>query len=126
MTAENTQSKTTEELGLSFKDTRDRLLKLLAEKAAVLKIMYPEGQMEEIKGLSGKDILHKKLADLERQIMEVFDSYILHLFESVELDTKELNMESKKLTKLTCWLIVLTSILTVSTVILVIRTFMGK
>lgn len=126
MPAENPQPKTTEELGLSFKDARDHLSRLLAEKATVLKIMYPEGPMDQVKELSGKEILNKKLADLERQIAQVFDYYMLHLFESLQSETKELSMESKKLTRLTWWLIALTFILTVSTVALVVRTFMGR
>lgn len=126
MTAESIQSKTDDELGLSFKDARIQLSKLLAEKQTTVKILYPEGPIDMVKDLSGRDILKMKLADLDRQIMQVFDLYTLHLFESLESQTKEMKLESKKLTRLTWWVIGLTFVLAVSTIVLVVRTFMGK
>jgi hypothetical protein len=121
MSTENTAYRKSNTLGMSREDAHDHLADLLARKKGVLKILYPTGPIDQVKDLSGKETLNKELADLDRQIAEVLEFYMLGVIESVDSEvnhltklTESLISESRKLGKLTWGLLILSVVLAVS------------
>ena len=94
-------------LGFDRETTVNRLHSLYEEKIKIWKIMNAKGYLKDNKpkpmtaNLPEQVVLQAELDDLQREIDETREYYTLHLLESLESSSKELNAESKKLNKLT-------------------------
>jgi len=118
-------------LGFSLEATRRTLTKLFEQKERILKTIDDAGYAKrQLKGMRPRAeimehaTLVAQLEEVEHDIAETRDYYSLHLLESLDSASKELNRETKKLSGLTCWLTGLTSVLAILTLVLVIRTLL--
>lgn len=114
-------------IGYDRETTLNRMKALLDEKIQISKTMDEKGYLKKplIRNAPEQMVLQAKLDELQQAINETRDYYTVHLLESLETSSKELNAETKKLSGLTRWLISLTSVLAILTLVLVIRTLMG-
>jgi hypothetical protein len=115
------------EIGFDKETTLNRLQSLYEQRIKIWKIMDAKGYLKDNKpkpmtaNLPEQVVLQAELDDLQRAINETREYYTLHLLESLESSSKELNIESKKLNKLTGVLLAFTVLLSFLTLALLIR-----
>jgi len=116
-----------EGLGFDRETTVNRLHSLYEEKIKIWKIMNEKGYLKDnkpkpmVRNMPEQMVLQAELDNLQREIDETREYYTLHLLESLDSSSKELNAESKKLNRLTGVLVAFTVLLSFLTLVLLIR-----